>query len=373
MQSHVRNRILELTEADAIVRTELIQPLWNNYGTLSRLILRGGLVSSVIVKHIQIPDQLLHPRGFASSISRDRKVQSYQVETRWYQHQNQQLPRSVPTPRCLDAFSDGGELFLLLEDLATRGFTEVIDDPTTVEIGLVLTWLAHFHAQFVEQSAKGLWSSGTYWHLETRPEELANIEGTPLHLFAGLLAARLRCGRFPTVVHGDAKLANFLFRPDRQRVAAVDFQYVGQGAAMKDVAYFIGSCLSGAECERRESELLSLYFERLRDVLPSHLDGAALETEWRSLYPVAWADFQRFMTGWSPGHRKLTDYSDATTERALTQITQELMAAAREACLAAGEFIQAHRNRPLEVSSKGMSTRASEVVRRLIFKPNPSF
>ena len=46
---------------------------------------------------------------------------------------------------------------------------------------------------------------------------------------------------------------------------------------MKDVAYFIGSCSSGAECERRESELLSLYFERLRDVLPSHLDGAALK------------------------------------------------------------------------------------------------
>jgi len=44
MQANVRSRILQLTRADAITRTELIQPLWNNYGTLSRVFLRGGFV-----------------------------------------------------------------------------------------------------------------------------------------------------------------------------------------------------------------------------------------------------------------------------------------------------------------------------------------
>ncbi|MAY80045.1 MAG: hypothetical protein CL930_04585 [Deltaproteobacteria bacterium] len=362
MHPDVRDRILRLTQADDIARTELIQPLWNNYGTLSRVFLQGGDHSSVIVKHITIPDELVHPRGFATSISRDRKVRSYQVETHWYQHQNQQVSAASPTPTCLDAFEEGGELFLLLEDLSTRGFHRALYDTSWSEISVVLRWLAHFHAQFLGESAPGLWPCGTYWHLETRPEELANIEGARLHHFASLLDARLRCGAFPTLVHGDAKLANFLFTHDHDRVAAVDFQYVGHGAAMKDVAYFVGSCLSGPECERLEGKLLDVYFSALRESLPDDVDSTALEAEWRSLYTVAWADFQRFMLGWSPGHRKLTDYSDATTERAIDDMTKELTQAAREACLAAGRFIQENRGRPLEVGSKGFDSRAADVV-----------
>lgn len=362
MQDHVRARILRLTGADEIVQTELIQPLWNNYGTLSRVVLQGGNHPSVIVKHIQIPDQSGHPRGFDGSISRERKIRSYQVETHWYQHQNERIPLGSPTPKCLDAFADGGELFLLLEDLASRGFDQVLYATSWSEITVVLCWLASFHAQFLTDSAEGLWGCGTYWHLSTRPEELANIEGTQLHRFASLLDARLRCGGFPTLVHGDAKLANFLFSKDHAHVAAVDFQYVGRGSAMKDVAYFVGSCLSGPECERLEVELLDVYFSALRDSLNEDVDVTALEAEWRSLYPVAWADFQRFMSGWNPGHRKLTDYSDATTERAIDQISDELLGLAREACLAAGRFIRANCDRPLKVGSKGFENRASDVV-----------
>ena len=351
-----------MTQADAVGQSELIQPLWNNYGTLSRVHLEGGAYTSVIVKHIKIPSQVAHPRGFTSDISRDRKIRSYEVETHWYGHQNRRMPETAPTPKCLDAFAEAGELFLVLEDLAQRGFIEALYGVGWAEIAVVLRWLARFHAQFLGDVAEGLWSCGTYWHLATRPEELANIEGTRLHRFASLLDARLRCGAHPTLVHGDAKLANFLFTDDHSEVAAVDFQYVGRGAAMKDVAYFVGSCLGGAECDRREDEVLALYFSELQTCLPSEVDGAALETEWRALYPVAWADFQRFMLGWSPGHRKLTDYSDETTSRAIQAITRELMAAARAACLAAGQFIQANREKPLEVTSKGFASRASDVV-----------
>ncbi|MBL90691.1 MAG: hypothetical protein CMH56_02625 [Myxococcales bacterium] len=368
MQKHVRHRIIELTKADDIVREEIIQPLWNDYGTLSRVFLQAGEHESVIVKHIKIPKQANHPRGFVSSISNDRKVRSYEVETHWYQHQNQLMPDGAPTPKCLDAFADGGELFLLLEDLGTRGFDQVLYSVSWLEITVVLSWLAQFHAQFLNDAGEGLWPCGTYWHLATRPEELAHIEGTRLHRFAALLDARLRCGGSPTLVHGDAKLANFLFTDKRTQVAAVDFQYVGRGAAMKDVAYFVGSCLDGSECERLESKLLGVYFDTLHRCLPNEVDAQALEKEWRSLYPVAWADFERFMWGWNPGHRKLTDYSDATTERAINVITNELMAAARDACLAAGRFIQENRNRPLEVKSKGFESKASDVVTEIDLK-----
>ena len=365
MKPHVQDRILRLTQAEAIARVEVIQPLWNHYGTLSRVVLDGGECASVIVKHIQFPEEASHPRGFNSDISRRRKVRSYAVEMHWYQNQNTQLSDGAPTPRCLDAFSASGELFLLLEDLATRGLGQVLYAVSWEEITVVLRWLASFHARFLGDAGEGLWSSGTYWHLDTRPEELANISGTRMHDFAGLLDARLRCGAYPTLVHGDAKLANFLFSDDYAQVGAVDFQYVGRGAAMKDVAYFAGSCMSGPECERQEAALLDVYFEALRAQLPDAVDAEALETEWRALYPVAWADFERFMMGWSPGHRKLTEYSDATTDRALDAVTDELLAAAREACLAAGRFIQDNRNRPLEVGSKGFDSRASDVVTQI--------
>ena len=74
---------------------------------------------------------------------------------------------------------------------------------------------------------------------------------------------------------------------------------------MKDVAYFISSCLDEDACERREAELLDLYFshlERALDATGRAFDFAALERDWRALYPVAWTDFYRFLRGWSPGH-----------------------------------------------------------------------
>ena len=354
MDASVRTRIAQLTHADALTHIELIQPLWNNYGTLSRVFLEGGDHPSVIVKHIQIPDEPGHPRGFTGSISKKRKIKSYQVETHWYVHQNKHCSKEAPTPKCLAAFDEGDELFLLLEDLGTRGFVHALSTASQSEITVVLHWLAHFHASFINASAEGLWPTGTYWHLETRPEELVKIEGTRLHRFAALLDARLRCDPFPTLVHGDAKLANFLFTEDHTRAAAVDFQYVGQGSAMKDVAYFIGSCMSGPECERQEATILNIYFTKLRSCLTSDIDASALEAEWRSLYPVAWADFERFMTGWSPQHRKLTPYTDATTTRALGQITHELVDVARSACKAAGRFIIENRDQPLDVASRDL-------------------
>ncbi len=362
MRLNVQHRILSQTGAEAIERTEVIQPLWNDYGTLTRVHLCGGPHASVIMKHIQIPEQLQHPRGFATDMSRRRKIRSYQIEMHWYRNLNDCLGDGAPTPDCLDAFSDGQDLFLLLEDLHCRGFDRVHNGVQWAEMLVVLEWLAAFHATFIGDPAEGLWPSGTYWHLQTRPDELAVIDGTRLHRYAALIDARLRCSAFSTIVHGDAKLANFLFSGDRLRVAAVDFQYVGRGPAMKDVAYFVGSCLSGSECERRETVILDRYFDALRRHLPASVDAELIETDWRPLYPIAWADFERFMLGWSPGHRKLTDYSDATTNRALEFITDELLTAATAAARAAGSFIMASRGQPLSVQSKGMASPAADAV-----------
>jgi hypothetical protein len=43
---------------------------------------------------------------------------------------------------------------------------------------------------------------------------------------------------------------------------------------------------------------LDAYFAHLRAALAGGVEGAALEREWRALFPVALADFDRFLLGW---------------------------------------------------------------------------
>jgi fructose-1,6-bisphosphatase/inositol monophosphatase family enzyme len=362
MQDNLRRQILELTQAREIAKVELIQPLWNHYGTLSRVFLNGSSYASVIIKHIRIPTQESHPKGFIGSLSKQRKIRSYEVETNWYLRYNQRVNHLSPTPKCLGVIADDHERCIILEDLFTLGYTRLLNSPSWHTLTIGLKWLAQFHGQFIGSSTEGLWPCGTYWHLATRPEEWANIQGSKLHYFAPLLDARLRTCRFQTIVHGDAKLANFCFLDDLSMVAAVDFQYVGRGCGMRDVAYFVGSCLSQSECEHRETDILELYFSELRSCLSAKIDSTELETEWRTLYSVAWADFQRFMLGWSPQHHKLTAYSDAMSKKAIKLIGEELLALAQSACLAAGQFIQANRNRLYQISTKGLASQASDVV-----------
>ena len=362
MDPFVRTHILEHTGAADIGRVQVIQPLWNHYGTLMRVYLVGAQCASVVVKHIKIPNEDRHPRGFAGARSRARKVRSYAVEAHWYKVQNALLANSARTPRCLASIEHDGELFLLLEDLAESGYTRTPGHIQWAEVCAVIEWLGRFHGRMMGVDASGLWPQGTYWHLDTRPDELDEIRGTRLHDFAGLLDARLRSSAFQTLVHGDAKLANFCFTGDLKEVAAVDFQYVGRGCGMVDLAYFIGSCMGEAEAKRRETEILQIYFEALKSALPDAIDKTALIADWTALYPVAWADFERFMRGWSPGHRKLTTYSDEVAELACTNIEQELMALAAEACRQAGALISQYAGERIKVRSKGFSTPAGDMV-----------
>ena len=84
---------------------------------------------------------------------------------------------------------------------------------------------------------------------------------------------------------------------------------------MKDVAYFLSSCMSSNDSIRYESELLACYFEELCKHISDEINDD-LEEEWRSLYPVAWADFIRFLQGWAPDHYKLNEHSLRQVERA---------------------------------------------------------
>ena len=339
MTPDIANTVLLATGARAIEDSKVIQSLWSGYGQIERLTLDGGTHQSVILKHIKLPDAGNHPRGWNTDLSHQRKIRSYQVEAYWYQHYASLCTSDCVVPVCLAVDARENETALVLTDLNAAGFDIRKSDVDIDDMHACLDWLASFHATFLNSNADGLWECGTYWHLETRPDELAALNDHALRRAAPLIDQQLRECSYQTLVHGDAKLANFCFHADSSArgsfvptdsmifspsVAAVDFQYVGRGCGMKDVAYFIGSCLSEDECEAMESHLLDYYFSKLIDRVrqtQGNVNTFELESEWRELYPVAWSDFHRFIKGWSPGHWKIHSYSERLTARVIRNLS----------------------------------------------------
>ena len=311
MNPDFKKYLLKTTNASACKEIEIIQTLWSGYGKISRYQLVDSSLETVVVKCIALSQSSAHPRGWNTSNSHNRKVKSYQVETHWYEKWNQRCTAHSRVPKFMGSFSEGEDQWIILEDLNPE-FPLRKYQLELSEIKTCLKWLANFHATFLGETPTGLWQVGTYWHLETRPDEFEKIEHQALKSKAHLIDKVLNQCTYQTIVHGDAKLANFCFSENGEQIAAVDFQYVGGGCGMKDVAYFLGSCLSSTECKNYENELLDFYFLELKKAFEAatcNLDFVALEAEWRKMYPIACTDFTRFLLGWMPSHQKINTYN----------------------------------------------------------------
>lgn len=322
MNPDFEDYLLNVTNSSSCEEVEIIQSLWSGYGKISRYKLEGSVFKTVIVKHISLNKSDEHPRGWNTSNSHNRKVKSYEVETQWYKKWNQQCNELCRTAKFIGSVSKNSEQWIILEDLDTE-FHLRKQTLTLLEVKSCLQWLANFHATFLGKSPEGLWIIGTYWHLDTRPDELAKVQHRELKMKAHLIDEILNGCNYQTIVHGDAKVANFCFSASGEKVAAVDFQYVGGGCGMKDVAYFLGSCLSSDQCETHNEKLLDYYFSELKEALKNSnpdIEFKELETEWRAMFPIAWTDFTRFLLGWMPSHQKVNDYSLRLMESVLSQL-----------------------------------------------------
>lgn len=313
---------------------ETIQSLWAGYGSIKRYALAGenAPAESVVVKHICLPRQKNrnpHKRGWNTDFSHQRKVKSYQVENNWYKHHVPQVTSTLSNnvltvPKCYAQFWQGEEGVIVMEDLDASGFSQRLSSVSVDQAKQCIAWLAYFHARFMNVEPEGLWPIGTYWHLATRPDELEALQDNALKKAASEIDKKLSNCKYLTIVHGDAKLANFCFNPNADQVAAVDFQYVGGGCGMKDLVYFIGSCFGESQCAELEQELLNYYFEQLNYALNLYqprISFAEIESSWRALFNFAWADFYRFIQGWSPGHPKANVYSQAVTLQVLDDLS----------------------------------------------------
>lgn len=273
---------LDATDLRAV---QQVQRLWSGYGAILRLHLIGR--APVILKRVAPPA--------GSGIGHHRKLRSYEVERAWYAGPAERCDATCRVPRRLACEAPGGETWLLLEDLDAAGFPGRSRGLTPGELSAALRWLAAFHATFLGEAPGALWRRGTYWHLETRPDELAATRDAELRRAAPVIDARLEAARHRTLVHGDAKPANFCFGP--AAAAAVDFQYVGGGVGVQDVAYLLPGAPGDTAFEAGLDQYLDLLARELDRRRPD-ADPDAVCSEWRALAPWAHQDFQRFLAGW---------------------------------------------------------------------------
>ncbi|MGB3467236.1 MAG: oxidoreductase family protein [Cyclobacteriaceae bacterium] len=331
MNKELQSTILQATDGDGIDRIEQVQSLWSGYGQLLKCHLKGGRQSSVIVKYIDTGKSVYqndHPKGWQTDRSHQRKLKSYQIEGNWYSQYALQTNADCKVPRLVKKIEEQDKLILILEDLDAIGYPMRKQEITPQEATICLRWLAAFHANFLQVEAVGLWEKGSYWHLDTRPEEWSVMNDIGLKNSASVIDKQLENCTYKTIIHGDAKVANFCFKADGSAIAAVDFQYTGRGCGMKDVAYFFSSCLSSETLTNHAEALLEVYFKYLSASLKKRslsLDIQALITEWKSLYVFAWADFYRFLDGWSPGHWKIHAYSRMMRDQCVALIQDNLM------------------------------------------------
>lgn len=324
LPSVLEEKVRAALDVQVLQYGDVLQTLWSGYGKIVRVHTSSLKSPSIILKHVVFPERTEHPRGWNTKHSHLRKLRSYQVESQWYTEWNQRTNRFCRTPKCYAILKHEDEHLFVLEDLDASGFNLRPSELSFEELKLCLKWLAYFHAEFIQCTPNQLWEVGTYWHLRTRPDELEAICDTELKNAAADIDRQLNACRYQTLVHGDAKVANFCFAPDARAVAAVDFQYVGGGCGIKDVIYLLGSCLDEEECERLEEDVLSFYFSELREafhLLNKDVDAEAIEEEWRSMYAWAWADFYRFLVGWMPSHYKVNAYSRRWTQVVLHQLS----------------------------------------------------
>jgi len=285
--------ILRNMQASSFKRVDEIQSLWGGYGSIYRIELKDSNYQTAILKNIDLNQSAKEK----NSVSYKRKLKSYQVETQWYKRFSKNCDSSCRVPEFVAAGETIDSLHIVLEDLDGAGFPLRKEFLKPKEMDACLFWLANFHSTFLGCEPQGLWKIGTYWNLGTRADEHRTMPKGKLKAKAHRFDTALNAARYQTFVHGDAKPANFCFSKDGW-VAAVDFQYVGGGCGIKDVAYLMWGTSS-----KHESDIVSLYFDHLHAAVKTkhpNLDFEDLKNEWTKLYPVAQNDFKRFLEGWLP-------------------------------------------------------------------------
>lgn len=230
---------------------------------------------------------------------RDRVVIGYRSECAFYSRVADQV--QVPTPQCFycEITDDAMDYALLLADQAPAVQGDQIAGCGEREARLAVVALAGLHgpswcdpvwldfpgiafARPDEAGAAGMGEVATMSAditLEKLGDRMSAQDRDTFSAAMGLVAPWLLAeyDRF-ALLHGDYRLDNMLFDPERTRVSVVDWQTLGVGLPARDLAYFTATSLNSQLRASIEHDLVAAYHQAL---LTCGVTGYDRETCWR--------------------------------------------------------------------------------------------
>ncbi|MCT7660070.1 phosphotransferase family protein [Mycobacterium deserti] len=246
------------------------------------------------------------PKSFAVKLSaqddevRERVALGYRSEVEFYSRIADKMRIPVPQNFYCEISADGADVVLLLGDMAPAVQGDQIAGCAPAEARLAVEALAGLHgpswcdSQWMDLSAIVMPKPGD----DDAAKGLGDVSKMAADIVIDRLGAKISADDQETLVaamgsvtpwlraepkryalmHGDYRLDNMLFDPDRTRITVVDWQTVGIGLPGRDLAYFTATSLLPEVRAEIERDLVARYHEAL---LGYDVGDYDLETCWR--------------------------------------------------------------------------------------------
>ncbi|KAA0092301.1 aminoglycoside phosphotransferase family protein [Mycolicibacterium sp. P1-18] len=247
----------------------------------------------------QLPDTFAVKLSSQDDAVRDRVALGYRSEHAFYTDVADVVRVPIPRHFHCEISDDGGDFVLLLADMAPAVQGDQIAGCTADEAELAVRALAGLHgptwcdprwpefqglvmSTATEDAMKGLGDVAvmaaqmTLDRLGSRmtAEDRDLITESMSAVTPWLTADRDRFA----LMHGDYRLDNLLFTPDRSHVTVVDWQTLGVGLPARDLAYFTGTSLMPETRSALDRNLVAAYFAELSEYGMADYD---FDTCWR--------------------------------------------------------------------------------------------
>jgi hypothetical protein len=210
------------------------------------------------------------PASFAVKLSsqddtvRERVALGYRSEHVFYTHFADLVRVPIPRHHYCEISDDGGDFVLLLDDLAPAVQGDQIGGCTPAEAELAVRALAGLHAPTWcdprwsnypglamsipnDDAAKGFGDiavMAAQITLDRYGDRITERDRDTITESMSMVTPWLLAepGRF-ALMHGDYRLDNMLFTPDRAAITVVDWQTLGSGLPARDLSYFTATSL----------------------------------------------------------------------------------------------------------------------------------